>query len=73
MARTPRELGECIVLERVDAAEGPQPLRVLGRLGAGPVVFGTDPGVFVRDRARRAAVQVRNREHERAAHAGGIE
>src|SRR4051812_33267040 len=58
MARTPRELIERIRLERIEAAERPQPLRELHRLSANPVVLGANLGVLVIDGPRWAAEHV---------------
>src|SRR6185503_11817262 len=67
------ELLQRVVLQRVEAAERDQPVRIARRLRGGPVVLGPYLGVLVFYRASRAPVYVCDREHDRAADARRVE
>ena len=74
IARAPRELLERVVLQRIEAAEAAQPVRV----GARPVPlvqsFSALTFSYSRvDRSGRAAIDVGDRQHGCTLDAGGVE
>ena len=69
-----RQLFDRVRLERIEAAERAQPVRVLRHLLRRPVVLGLDVLVFVVDRCPACLTPgVRDRQDQRAPNACGIE
>lgn len=71
--RAARELGERVILQRIDAAEPDEAIGVSRHLLAGPVIVRPQPLGGIVDLSRPLLPDVGRRKHHRALDAGGIE
>ena len=71
--RASRELGERVILQRIDAAEPDEAIGVFRHLLAGPVIVRPQPLGGIVDLSRPLLPDVGRRKHHRALDAGGIE